>query len=242
MTTPSRHRPRALRTLLLAAAAALTLGLSACGYPAEGEIEFYVEGDCGHGCGYEYEYGYDDCHDHGCGYHDCHPHGCHASYPVTVDLYASDFRDGYLDAFDVVHRHEGLEVTEDGSISFVDFDLDAIPHGARILWAELTLVDVAYTSFGGPVDLDVSTVAYGSTLDPGDGGIPGSDTRTFGLGPGAAGAAVVLDVTSLLATELDRGAHRFQLRLDAFGGHLLFEDAGSNLGTGGVPVLGIGYD
>ena len=122
------------------------------------------------------------------------------------------------------------------------FDIGAIPPGAWVVDAELVLFQVDRGLYDPPLELDVSAVDYGSTLDPSDLDRPRYDTTTFGLGTAPPGYAIGFDLTELVRYEIDHGATRLGLRLDAFGGDLLFEDGGSHLGTGAVPLLTVVYE
>ena len=143
-----------------------------------------------------------------------------------------DFLDGFVEPNGRVHGSEGLQTTDAGTVAFESFDLSQIPTSARVIYAELVLNNAWWTSAGGPIELDVSTVPYGDTLDSQDPFVQGYDTVAFSLGAGAQGAAVTLDVSTLVATEVQYGSSYLQLRLDSFGGDLGFEDAGGNLGLG----------
>ena len=153
-----------------------------------------------------------------------------------------DALDGFVTLDGRVEAHDGLEVTAGGSVAFLSFDVSAIPYGAWVTWAELVLVDVGYASYGGPVELAIASVDYGDRLDASAQTRPFFDPLSFVLGGSAAGSAVGLDLTPLVRYEIDYGGSRIGLRLDAFGGDLLFEDGGSHLGTGTVPLLSVAYE
>ncbi len=164
--------------------------------------------------------------------------------PLIVDLAGYDDLDGFVEPGGYVHRYEGLVTTDAGTVSFLSFDLTRIPPSARIRWADLVLTNAWWSTCCGSIELDVSTVPYGDALDSGDPAIAGYDTLAFSLGAGAEGAAVTLDVSTLVATEVEYASALFQIRLDSFGGDLGFEDAGGNLGLGAglAPVLTVSYD
>jgi hypothetical protein len=164
--------------------------------------------------------------------------------PYQVTLAGIDALDGFVEPNGWVHGSEGLQTTDAGTVAFESFDLSSVPLNARVGWAELVINNAWWTSLGGPIELDVSTVPYGDTLDSADPSVQGYDTVAFSLGAGAQGAAVALDVSSLVAAEVQYGSPLFQIRLDSFGGDLGFEDAGGNLGLGFAlaPVLTVSYD
>ncbi len=164
--------------------------------------------------------------------------------PLIVDLAGFDDLDGFVEPGGFVHLYEGLVTTDAGTVAFASFDLSRIPPNARIRWADLVLTNAWWSACCGTIELDVSTVPYGNALDSGDPSIAGYDTVAFSLGAAAEGAAVTLDVSALVATEVEYGTTLFQVRLDSFGGDLGFEDAGGNLGlgTGLAPILTVSYD
>ena len=183
---------------------------------------------------------WDDGHDHCCTPPPPPPSGG----PYRVTTWGVDFLDGFVEPNGHVHGSEGLQTTDAGTVAFESFDLSQIPFDARVTYAELVLNDAWWTSPGGPIELDVSTVPYGDTLDSQDPFVQGYDTVAFSLGAGAEGAAVTLDVSTLVATEVQYGSSYFQVRLDSFGGDLGFEDGGGNLGLGIAlaPSLTVSYE